>query len=78
MAVSTRKNKNLAHMWPEKLRIFFFSRHLNLFYKGFEFNSLWNVDGTFADFQRRASEAAEGTGQLHGVLELTIQGCAGD
>ena len=47
------------------------SKHLYQFYKAFEFSSLWNVDGTLADFQRRASEAAVGTGQLQGVLKLT-------
>lgn len=48
-----------------------FSKYLYQFYKGFEFRSLWNVSGTLANFQRRASTAAQGTGQLQGVLELT-------
>jgi len=48
-----------------------FSNHLYQFYKGFEFRSLWNVSGTLANFQRRASTASHGTGQLQGVLELT-------
>lgn len=48
-----------------------FSKHLYNLYKSFEFNSLWNVYDTLASFQQQASEAAEGNGQLQGVLELT-------
>ena len=48
-----------------------FTQNLYQFYKGFEFRSLWNVEDTLLGYQRRASEAAQGTGQLRGVLELT-------
>lgn len=48
-----------------------FTKHLYQFYKGFEFRSLWNVDEKLAEFQRRASVAARGTGKIKGVGELT-------
>ncbi|KAJ7328567.1 hypothetical protein OS493_024484 [Desmophyllum pertusum] len=48
-----------------------FTKHLYQFYKGFEFRSLWNVDEKLAEFQRRASVAARGTGKIKGVRELT-------
>lgn len=48
-----------------------FTQNLYQFYKGFEFRSLWNVGDTLVNYQRRASEAARGTDQLRGVLELT-------
>ena len=43
-----------------------FSRQLYLFYKGFEFRSLWNMDEKMARFQRRAATLAKGTGYLKG------------
>lgn len=48
-----------------------FIQNLYQFYKSFEFRLLWNVGSTLADYQRRASEAARGTDQLRGVLQLT-------
>ena len=48
-----------------------FSRQLYLFYKGFEFRSLWNMDEKMARFQRRAATLAKGTGYLQGVNSLT-------
>ena len=48
-----------------------FAKHLYQVYKSFEFRSLWDVSDRLAEFQRRASEAAKGTGNLQGVLELT-------
>ena len=47
-----------------------FTKHLYMFYKGFEFRSLWDVDDRLTNFQRTATEAAPGTGQLQGVLQL--------
>ncbi|XP_027042405.1 uncharacterized protein LOC113670461 [Pocillopora damicornis] len=47
-----------------------FSRQLYLFYKGFEFRSLWNMDEKMARFQRRAATLAKGTGYLQGVNSL--------
>ena len=40
-------------------------------YKGFEFRSLWIVQEKLAEFDRRAVLAAQGTGNLQVVLELT-------
>ena len=48
-----------------------FERKLYKLYKAFEFQSLWNLDSKMARYQQRASSAAEGTGRLRGVLELT-------
>ncbi|KAJ7390268.1 hypothetical protein OS493_026143 [Desmophyllum pertusum] len=48
-----------------------FARKLYKFYKAFEFQSLWNLDSKMAQYQQVASSAAEGTGRLQGVLELT-------
>ena len=48
-----------------------FTKNLYQFYKGFEFRSLWDVGEKLAQFQRTAIEAAEGTGALQGVLQLT-------
>ena len=47
-----------------------FTKNLIQLYKGFEFRTLWNVDGTLKNHQRLAVGAAPGTGQLRGVLEL--------
>ncbi|KAJ7375658.1 hypothetical protein OS493_039784, partial [Desmophyllum pertusum] len=48
-----------------------FARKLYKFYKAFEFQSLWNLDSKMAQYQQLASSAAEGTGRLRAVLELT-------
>ena len=48
-----------------------FTKNLYQLYKGFEFRTLWNVEDTLLNHQRLAVEAAPGTGQLRGVLELT-------
>ena len=48
-----------------------FAKQLYQLYKGFEFRSLWNVDDKLTKYQRRAVEAARGTGKLLGVFELT-------
>ena len=48
-----------------------YTKHLYQFYKGFEFRSLWDVEDRLTNFQRTASEAAHGTGQLQGVVQLT-------
>ncbi|XP_078356917.1 uncharacterized protein LOC144641766 isoform X1 [Oculina patagonica] len=48
-----------------------FAEQLYQLYKSFEFRSLWNVNDRLTAFQRRASEAAKGTGKLQGVVELT-------
>ena len=48
-----------------------FARQLYQLYKGFEFRSLWIVREKLAEFERRAVLAAQGTGNLRGVLELT-------
>ena len=47
-----------------------FSKKLYQLYKSFEFRSLWNVEDSLLRYQRLASEAASGTDQLRGVLEL--------
>ena len=47
-----------------------FARQLYQLYKGFEFRSLWIVQEKLAEFERRAVLAAQGTGNLRGVLEL--------
>ena len=48
-----------------------FAQQLYQLYKGFEFRSLWVVQEKLAEFERRAVLAAQGTGNLKGVLELT-------
>ena len=48
-----------------------FSKQLYQLYKGFEFRTLWNADDKLSKHQRRAVEAAKGTGKLQGVAELT-------
>ncbi|XP_078358122.1 uncharacterized protein LOC144642894 isoform X1 [Oculina patagonica] len=48
-----------------------FTEHLYQFYKGFEFRTLWNVDEKLVKFERTAIEAAQGTGSLQGVFQLT-------
>lgn len=48
-----------------------FAKQLYQLYKGFEFRSLWNVDDKLSKYQRRAVDAAKGTGKLLGVFELT-------
>ena len=48
-----------------------FAQQLYQLYKGFEFRSLWVVQEKLAEFERRAVLAAQGTGNLQGVLELT-------
>ena len=48
-----------------------FAKQLYKLYKGFEFRSLWNVDDQLSKHQRRAVEAARGTGKLLGVAELS-------
>ena len=48
-----------------------YTKHLYQFYKGFEFRSLWDVEDRLTNFQRTASEAAHGNGQLQGVVQLT-------
>ncbi len=48
-----------------------FTKHLYQFYKGFEFRTLWNVDEKLVQFERTAIGAAQGTGSLQGVLQLT-------
>lgn len=48
-----------------------FARQLYQLYKGFEFRSLWIVQEKLAEFERQAVLAAQGTGNLQGVLELT-------
>ena len=48
-----------------------FAQQLYQLYKGFEFRSLWIVQEKLAEFERRAVLAAQGTGNLRGVLELT-------
>lgn len=45
-----------------------FSHYLYLFYKSFEFRSLWDVSDRLAGFERTASQA--GTGVLQGVVQL--------
>ena len=40
-------------------------------FKGFEFHTLWDVKDKFLQFERIASEAATGTGNLQGILQLT-------
>ncbi|XP_020909806.2 uncharacterized protein LOC110247689 [Exaiptasia diaphana] len=47
-----------------------FSKNLYLFYKSFEFRSLWDETQRLASFERTASEAAAGNGQLQGVVHL--------
>ena len=48
-----------------------FAQQLYQLYKGFEFRSLWIVQEKLAEFERQAVLAAQGTGNLQGVLELT-------
>ena len=48
-----------------------FAKQLYQLYKGFEFRSLWNVDDKLSKYQRRAVDAAKGTGKLLGAVELT-------
>ncbi|CAH3128101.1 unnamed protein product [Pocillopora meandrina] len=48
-----------------------FAQQLYQLYKGFEFRSLWIVQEKLAEFERQAVSAAQGTGNLQGVLELT-------
>ncbi|KAL9982801.1 hypothetical protein ACROYT_G004906 [Oculina patagonica] len=48
-----------------------FAKHLYQFYKSYEFRSLWDLNDRITEFQRRASDAAKGTGKLQGVVELT-------
>ncbi|XP_078357256.1 uncharacterized protein LOC144642139 [Oculina patagonica] len=48
-----------------------FADSLYQLYKSFEFRSLWDESDKLAAFQRRASEAAKGTGKLEGIVELT-------
>ncbi len=48
-----------------------FAKHLYQFYKSYEFRSLWDLSDRITAFQRRASDAAKGTGKLQGVVELT-------
>ena len=48
-----------------------FAQQLYQLYKGFEFRSLWIVQEKLAEFERRAVLAAQGTGNLLGVFELT-------
>ena len=40
-------------------------------YKAFKFRTLWEGDDPLRDFQRVASESAQGTGQLNGIVQLT-------
>lgn len=40
-------------------------------FKGFEFQTLWNVKDKLFQFQRTASEAAPGTNNLQGIVQLT-------
>ncbi|XP_028517529.1 uncharacterized protein LOC110247684, partial [Exaiptasia diaphana] len=47
-----------------------FSKNLYLFYKSFEFRTLWDETQRLASFERTASEAAAGNGQLQGVVQL--------
>lgn len=47
-----------------------FTKKLYQMYKSFEFRSLWDVSDTLNGYQRTASEAAPGTGQLQGVIQL--------
>lgn len=42
-----------------------------MFYKSFEFQSLWNGNDLMAEYQKKASIAARGFGQLQGVVELS-------
>lgn len=48
-----------------------FAKYLYQFYKSFEFRSLWNVEDKLAEYQQHASSAADGSGRLRGILELT-------
>ncbi|KAL9956907.1 hypothetical protein ACROYT_G038462 [Oculina patagonica] len=48
-----------------------FTKKLYLFYKAFEFQSLWNGDNKMSEYQRGATIAAKGTGQLQGVVKLS-------
>ncbi|KXJ22165.1 hypothetical protein AC249_AIPGENE4192 [Exaiptasia diaphana] len=48
-----------------------FSQHLYNFYKSYEFFTLWNVTSRLTAFERTASEAASGNGQLQGAVILT-------
>ena len=48
-----------------------FAQQLFQLYKRFEFRSLYKVQEKLAEFERRAVSAAQGTGNLQGVLELT-------
>lgn len=45
-----------------------FAKQLYQLYKGFEFRLLWNMDDKLSKYQRRAAEAAKGTGKLLGVF----------
>lgn len=47
-----------------------FSRQLYLFYKSFEFRTLWDVSEKMTEYEQTAVESASGNGQLEGVLEL--------
>lgn len=48
-----------------------FAMKLYRLYKGFEFQSLWNVKDKIAEYQRLASSAEDVNGKLRGVLELS-------
>ncbi|KAL9964361.1 hypothetical protein ACROYT_G027992 [Oculina patagonica] len=47
-----------------------FAKKLYYYYKSFEFQSLWDVEGKIAEYQRTASGATDSTGKLQGVSEL--------
>lgn len=47
-----------------------FTKNLYQLYKSFEFRSLWDISDKLTGYQRTASEAAPGTGQLQGVIQL--------
>ena len=47
-----------------------FAKQVYLFYKGFQFRTLWNVDKKMETFQRRAASLAKGTGNLQGVTTI--------
>ncbi|KXJ15160.1 hypothetical protein AC249_AIPGENE11295 [Exaiptasia diaphana] len=47
-----------------------FLKKLVMLYKSFEFRTLWPVTENLIAFQRTATDAATGTGQLRGILQL--------
>lgn len=46
-------------------------RHTYELHKAFEFRTLWQRTNPLRSFQRVATESAQGTGRLSGVVQLT-------